>query len=94
MYIFFASVAYILGFEHDAWISVNNWRTAPHYAYIKAGLYSLFVYSDIVQYEMVGDRYSTFSARGQPFCKEHDVISMALTKKNTTAKGTNQNVWG
>lgn len=55
---FYAPTAYILGFEPDARISVNSRRLAPYCADIKAGLYTLFVYSDIVQYQLVRDSFS------------------------------------
>ena len=57
LYIMFqAPLAYMLGFEPGEWNNAAQ-TLAPHPADPNASFYSLFVYSDILQYQFVGDSY-------------------------------------
>lgn len=55
-FIFRGRLAEILGFEPDATFRVEETPTkAPHPADIFGGSYNMFIYSDIVDYQLVGD---------------------------------------
>ena len=47
-------LAQILGFPKDVFVSIERVTYAPRQADIMAGLYSLFVYTDIIQHQAVG----------------------------------------
>lgn len=52
-----APLCYMLGVPPDSWKTLNSHR-APFPVDLNAGLYNLFVYTDIIQYQAVGDSYS------------------------------------
>lgn len=54
---FYPPVAYMLGFEPGKWLQFNQ-RMAPYPADIKAGMSHLYVYSDLVRHQLVGDTYA------------------------------------
>ncbi len=62
-------------------LGLNMWRTisnhsAPYPWALQAGLYNLYIYTDIIQYQMVGDNYSTVRVTG-------DYGDMASIRYNT-----------
>lgn len=50
-------LAYMLGIKAGEWWTLST-RSTPYPCDLNAGIYSLFVYTDIVQYQTVGDSYS------------------------------------
>lgn len=50
-------LAYMLGIKVNEWWSLSA-RSTPYPCDLNAGIYNLFLYTDIVQYQTVGDSYS------------------------------------
>lgn len=47
----------MLGLKVNRWWTISN-RPAPYPYDLQAGVYNLFVYTDIIQYQTIGDSYS------------------------------------
>lgn len=47
----------MLGLRREEWLILAK-RSAHHPSDLNAGLYNLYVYTDIIQYQAVGDSYS------------------------------------
>lgn len=47
-----ASVAYMLGLRVNEWWTLSN-RSTPYTCDLKTGIYSMFVYTDIIHYQVV-----------------------------------------
>lgn len=54
---FYPPAAYMLGFEPGTWIEFTE-KMAPYPSDMRGGLYHLFLYTDLVSYQMVGDAYA------------------------------------
>ena len=50
-------LAYMLGIKVNEWWNLSE-RSTPYPCDLNAGVYNLFLYTDIVQYQAVGDSYS------------------------------------
>ncbi|KAL3976500.1 interleukin 18 [Sarotherodon galilaeus] len=53
----FPPLAYMLGLRANEWWTLSK-RSTPYPCDMSAGVYNLFLYTDIVQYQPVGDSYS------------------------------------
>lgn len=53
----FPPLAYMLGLKVNEWWTLSK-RSTPYPCNISTGVYNLFLYTDIVQYQPVGDSYS------------------------------------
>lgn len=93
--VFKGSLAVILGFKPDVkhscakdWTDVNRKHYAPHPADINAGFYALFVYSDIVEYQLVGDSFVPLLRRVHISGSNHDIITVSYNQPHyvTTTK--------
>lgn len=50
------ALAHIFGLVSDDWYTCGpGWTSAPYAADIKAGFYHMFVYTDVIQHQLVGD---------------------------------------
>lgn len=52
-----APLSYMLGLKANVWWTLSN-RPGTYPCDLKSGVYNLFVYTDIIQYQAVGDSYS------------------------------------
>ncbi len=53
----YSPLAYMLGLKVNEWWTLSN-RSAPYPCDLRTGIYNLYVYTDIIQYQAVGDSYS------------------------------------
>ena len=54
---FRGGLARMLGFKHATYTRIAALTVAPHPADLQAGVYSMYVYSDVVQHQTVGDHH-------------------------------------
>ena len=54
---FRGKLARVLGFEPDAYTRIGRLTVAPYPADLYAGIYNMFVYSDIIEHQTVGDHH-------------------------------------
>ena len=52
-----APLSYVMGMKNEEWWTLSN-RMAPYPVDLNAGIYNLFVYSDLIHFQQVGDSYA------------------------------------
>ena len=72
-------LAYMLGLKVNEWWTLSG-RSPPYPCDLSAGIYNLFVYTDIVQYQTVGDSFSPLLSVVNVKGDFGDVVSLRYNK--------------